>query len=851
MALWRSICELCKKDSSIKEKVTCLYANFNLPHKIRSTFANWIESNNWDIRESEKFEDGEKLFNRLMSEIDSKAKELRSSDLDMQLDLEKAREDLRTFQGTYATFVDNMRSVLRGEQDILAQFAQDQKESELKRKSRKRVQECPDSNNAKMVFIEDNLKSINGKISATYNQLSNYFLEMEDKHDKLRNLGRTSHPETASNQRKLNDDLCKMASMVHKIRKDLLELILNETKRLLEVLEEVWLGRNNFLLSMKKEYAGLSTLDSNSMQILDVQFRKASDLLLGWITMLDNAINQVYSGCDDCKILKGFFEEFKGTTLPKHLQHVLVIENQARILKVNGKKSNSFQLFVRMLGGLNLDQKHKSPKVSISFLPESELQRVNFSVLTSEAPTPTSRGVDSAPISSKKNNAGICEIENGQDRSFQEDSGNSSFVARFYSLQLKNLQRLEKPKGNEYVTDFKYGFLVQTSITIHDKTYLLSEVSLPVIITSQTSQEIMAKGTLIWHAAFSDIDSPQRYSVREKVKWHEFAKVISSLYLKHTERGLTPDHLFYLATMLFRPRNPVPQDHFDNIEVSYSQIMKDKLPKKEFSLWKWLQACLNLVSTLVRKEWKDGHIYGFISKEDAKRKLDKLPCGTFLLRFSESHIDNSQKSDLCGYLTVAVQELDPETGDLKLFHVRDYLSPKDIEDKGLAPILGAMEVAKFSNPEVKHKLLRFLWPDQKILSEIFPQNLDQSRFQENNPGYSGGQFSIEIFLSERRQPRENGLDEVNMHSNPSSVVSVMSPGSLDGWQHPSLLEMMDEGFIQHYNFSPKPTAKVSPAFHQQDSLPDLNEILVEGDLPEPDFMNADLMESLGMQGDFL
>ena len=56
-----------------------------------------------------------------------------------------------------------------------------------------------------------------------------------------------------------------------------------------------------------------------------------------------------------------------------------------------------------MLGGLNLDQKHKSPKVSISFLPESELQKANFSVLTSEAPFPTSRGVDSAPISSKKN----------------------------------------------------------------------------------------------------------------------------------------------------------------------------------------------------------------------------------------------------------------------------------------------------------------------------------------------------------------------------------------------------------------------------------------------------------------
>jgi len=36
------------------------------------------------------------------------------------------------------------------------------------------------------------------------------------------------------------------------------------------------------------------------------------------------------------------------------------------------------------------------------------------------------------------------------------------------------------------------------------KVLLFQVVSLPVILTSQTSQEIMAKGTLIWDAAFSE-----------------------------------------------------------------------------------------------------------------------------------------------------------------------------------------------------------------------------------------------------------------------------------------------------------------------------------------------------------
>jgi len=55
-------------------------------------------------------------------------------------------------------------------------------------------------------------------------------------------------------------------------------------------------------------------------------------------------------------------------------------------------------------------------------------------------------------------------------------------------------------------------------------------------------------------------------------------------------------------------------------------------------------------------------IYGFISKDEAKRKLRDSPCGTFLLRFSESNIESSQRSDISGFLTLAVMELDPKSG---------------------------------------------------------------------------------------------------------------------------------------------------------------------------------------------
>ena len=57
-------------------------------------------------------------------------------------------------------------------------------------------------------------------------------------------------------------------------------------------------------------------------------------------------------------------------------------------------------------------------------------------------------------------------------------------------------------------------------------------------------------------------------------------------------------------------------------------------------------------------------IYGFISKDAAKHKLCDSPCGTFLLRFSESNIEQSQRSDISGFLTLAVMELDPKTGSV-------------------------------------------------------------------------------------------------------------------------------------------------------------------------------------------
>ena len=55
-------------------------------------------------------------------------------------------------------------------------------------------------------------------------------------------------------------------------------------------------------------------------------------------------------------------------------------------------------------------------------------------------------------------------------------------------------------------------------------------------------------------------------------------------------------------------------------------------------------------------------IYGFIAKDETIKKLSGKEPGTFMLRFSESDIENSNKADICGCLTLAVYERDPHAG---------------------------------------------------------------------------------------------------------------------------------------------------------------------------------------------
>ena len=143
-------------------------------------------------------------------------------------------------------------------------------------------------------------------------------------------------------------------------------------------------------------------------------------------------------------------------------------------------------------------------------------------------------------------------------------------------------------------------------------------------------------------------------------------------------------------------------------------------------------------------------IYGFIAKDETVRKLQGSPPGTFLLRFSESDIKNSKKADICGCLTLAVHEKDPQSpgtllllilrlsyaflfdansglllGRCRVYHVKEHLTAKDIHERGLATTLEAFEVKDVDNGN-KRQLLTYLYPNREF-QQTFNKYILQKR----------------------------------------------------------------------------------------------------------------------------
>ncbi|CAL8388838.1 unnamed protein product [Gadus morhua 'NCC'] len=87
-----------------------------------------------------------------------------------------------------------------------------------------------------------------------------------------------------------------------------------------------------------------------------------------------------------------------------------------------------------------------------------------------------------------------------------------------------------------------------------------------------------------------------------------------------------------------RLRIACPGNSSGDIQVSWSKFSKENITGKAFSFWIWLESILELIRKHLLPVWNDNYIMGFVSKEKERALLKGKEGGTFLLRFSESHL---------------------------------------------------------------------------------------------------------------------------------------------------------------------------------------------------------------------
>lgn len=121
--------------------------------------------------------------------------------------------------------------------------------------------------------------------------------------------------------------------------------------------------------------------------------------------------------------------------------------------------------------------------------------------------------------------------------------------------------------------------------------------------------------------------------------------------------------MYIVGEKAFRNSAAIFQNADENL-LSWSLFCKETLPDRNFTFWDWFYAIMKLTLNQLRGPWADGHIMGFISKQQAEDLLMNCAPGTFLLRFSDSEL---------GGVTIAfVQEKEPKVLMLSPFLFKDF-----------------------------------------------------------------------------------------------------------------------------------------------------------------------------------
>uniref|UniRef100_A0A7N5JF42 Signal transducer and activator of transcription n=1 Tax=Ailuropoda melanoleuca TaxID=9646 RepID=A0A7N5JF42_AILME len=244
-----------------------------------------------------------------------------------------------------------------------------------------------------------------------------------------------------------------------------------------------------------------------------------------------------------------------------------------------------------------------------------------------------------------------------------EESSNGSLSVEFRHLQPKEMKSSAGGKGNEgchMVTEELHSITFETQICLYGLTIDLENL-----------------------VFFNNPPSATLSQLLEVMSWQ---------FSSYVGRGLNSDQLNMLAEKL------TVQSSYNDGHLTWAKFCKEHLPGKAFTFWTWLEAILDLIKKHILPLWIDGYVMGFVSKEKERLLLkDKMP-GTFLLRFSESHL---------GGITFTWVD-HSENGEVRFHSVEPYNKGR-LSALPFADILRDYKVIMAEN--IPENPLKYLYPD--------------------------------------------------------------------------------------------------------------------------------------------
>uniref|UniRef100_A0AAR2L051 Signal transducer and activator of transcription n=1 Tax=Pygocentrus nattereri TaxID=42514 RepID=A0AAR2L051_PYGNA len=221
----------------------------------------------------------------------------------------------------------------------------------------------------------------------------------------------------------------------------------------------------------------------------------------------------------------------------------------------------------------------------------------------------------------------------------------------------------------------------------------LETCSLPLVVISNVSQLPAGWASVMWYNLLTD--EPKNlafFSNPPRASWSQLSEVLSWQFSSFAGRGLNKEQLSMLGDKLLGQHAS-----YNDCQVSWSKFCKENIPGKSFSFWLWLDSILELIKKHLLPVWIDGYIMGFVSKEMERALLKDREPGTFLLRFSESHLGG-----------ITFTWVEQENGEAKFISVEPYTKNR-LSALPIADIIRDYKV--IADGIVPENPLKFLYPD--------------------------------------------------------------------------------------------------------------------------------------------